>query len=299
MLPSSPPPLSLKAGIVGVPAYVVTTLVGSGNAVYADGTGTAASFNRPKAVAISPDGTIGFVADMQNNRIRQIVIATGVVTTLAGSGTGQFADGTGTAASFSSPTNVAVSPDGTLLFVGDRENHRIRRIVIATGVVTTLAGSGTGQFADGTGNAASFNRPVGVAVSPDGTLLFVGGMANHCIRQLTISAGVVTTLAGSGTSQFADGTGTAASFGHPHIVAIFPDGTLLFVADAANNRICQVVIATGVVTTIAGSGTSASADGTGTAASFSMLSGVAVSADGTFLLVGGHNNYRIRMVQAA
>ena len=96
----------------------------------------------------------------------------------------------------------------SLLFVGKRENHRIRQIVIATGVVITLAGSGTGHFADGTGNAANFNRPIGVAVSPDGTLLFVGDMANHRIRQIVIATGVVTTLAGSGTGQFADGTGT-------------------------------------------------------------------------------------------
>ena len=79
---------------------------------------------------------------------------------------------------------MAVSPDGPLLFVGDRENHRIRQIVIETGVVTTLAGSGTGQCADGSGTAASFESPHIVATSPDVILLFVADASNNRIRQV-------------------------------------------------------------------------------------------------------------------
>merc|ERR1711988_182019 len=137
------------------------------------------------------------------------------------------------------PMGIAISPDGTLLFVGDFNNNRIRQIVISTGVVTTIAGSGTATFADGTGDAASFNKPTGVAVSPDGTLLFVADYRSNRIRQVVISTGVVTTLAGSGTATFADGTGDAASFREPFLMSINPDGTMLFVADIGNNRIRQ------------------------------------------------------------
>ena len=207
------------------------------------------------------------------NRIRQIIISTGVVTTLAGSGSGTFADGTGAGASFRNPISVAASTDGTRLFVSDLNNHRIRQIVISTGVVTTLAGSGSAEFADGTGVAASFNYPNAVAASPDGTLLFVADRYNHRIRKIVISTGVVTTLVGSGTNTFADGTGAGASFNNPMGVAASTDGTLLFVADYSSRRIRQIlgqiVISTGVVTTLAGSGSGTLfADGTGTGASF-------------------------------
>ena len=91
-------------------------------------TGAAASFNMPLGMAISPDGTLVFVADFDNHRIRQIVIATGAVTTLAGSGDSAFMDGTASAASFYDPKGLAASPDGTLLFVADSNSNRIRQV---------------------------------------------------------------------------------------------------------------------------------------------------------------------------
>jgi DNA-binding beta-propeller fold protein YncE len=215
----------------------VTTLAGSDTAAFADGTGNSARFNDARGMDFSSDGTLLFVADAYNHRIRQVVIATGVVTTLAGSGTATFADGTGNAASFSYPYGLAVSVDGTLLFVTDTGNNRIRQVVIATGVVTTLAGSGTATFADGTGSAASFWNAQDIAISPDGTRLFVADGINARIRQVVVATGVVTTLAGSGADAFADGTGNAASFYRPRDVAVTPDGTLLFVADEYNHRI--------------------------------------------------------------
>ena len=103
----------------------------------------------------------------------------GIVTTLAGSGSGAFADGTGDAASFKAPTGVAVPPDGETLYVADRHNHRIRAIVVDTGVTTTLAGSRAATFADGTGTSASFRSPYGVAVSPDGETVYVADSSNQ------------------------------------------------------------------------------------------------------------------------
>ena len=325
----------------GSPASTVSTLAGSGSRAFVDGTGTDASFDYSFDVALSPDGTILFVADTYNHRIRQIVIATAVVTTLAGSGTATFADGTGGAASFNYPRCIAVSPDGTLLFVGDANNHRIRQIVIATGVVTTLAGSGSATFADGDGTAASFYHPHGVVVSPDGAYLFVADTSNDRIRQIVIATGVVSTLvgsglnvvqfltishdgtvlyfsdrdvhrilqvaiatavvstlAGSGSGTFADGTGTAASFKYPYGIDISPDGTLLFVADDGNRRIRQIVIATGVVSTLAGSGSTGFVNGDASAAQFGAVRGIAASLDGSTLYVAAYENQRIRQVHA-
>ena len=124
---------------------------------FADGTGTSAKFNGPAGLAI--DGTNLYVADTSNFRVRKIVISTGAVTTIAGSGSSGFQDGTGTSAKFRA--FYGLSTDGTNLYVPDYSNHRIRKIVISTGVVTTLAGSGSRNFADGTGTSAHFNYPMG------------------------------------------------------------------------------------------------------------------------------------------
>ena len=95
------------------------------------------------------------------------------------------ADGTGTAASFNLPTGVAVSSDGMTVYVADYSNHRIRKIDTSDGDTTTLAGSGTYGFADGTGTAASFAGPTGVAVSPNGMTVYVAEVLNNRIRQVT------------------------------------------------------------------------------------------------------------------
>ena len=269
------------------PVVTVTTLAGSGTPSFADGTGTAAQFYYPHGVAVDSAGTV-YVADYNNQRIRKIS-PSGVVTTLAGSSTSGFADGTGTAAQFSSPFGVAVDSAGTV-YVADSANNRIRKIS-PSGVVTTLAGSGIDGFADGTGAAARFSSPSGVAVDSAGTV-YVADSANNRIRKISPS-GVVTTLAGSGIDGFADGTGAAARFNGPSSVAVDSAGTV-YVADTFNNRI-RKISPSGVVTTLAGSSTSGFADGTGTAAQFSNPFGIAVDSAGT-VYVADYNNQRIRKI---
>ena len=102
------------------------------------------------------------------------------VTILAGTGSSGSANGTGTSASFNNPTGITT--DGTNLYVGDRDNHLIRKIVISTGVVTTVAGTGSSGSANGTGTSASFSAPYGIAI--DGTNLYVGDTDNNLIRQI-------------------------------------------------------------------------------------------------------------------
>ena len=269
---------------------VVTTLAGSSTAGFADGTGSAAQFDAPKAVAVDSSGTV-YVADWGNVRIRKITPA-GAVTTLAGSSTAGFADGTGSAAQFNSLYGITVDTAGTV-YVADGYNHRIRKITPA-GVVTTLAGSSTPGFADGTGGAAQFNAPFGVSVDASGTV-YVADTSNHRIRKIT-PAGVVTTLAGFGTLGFADGTGSAAQFNSPFGVSVDASGTV-YVADTNNNRIRKITPA-GVVTTLAGSGTPGFADGTGSAAQFYAPNGITVDTAGTVYVADSYN-HSIRKITPA
>jgi DNA-binding beta-propeller fold protein YncE len=268
----------------------VTTIAGSAGANgSADGTGTAARFYHP--FGITTDGTNLYVTDHSNSTIRKIVISTLAVTTIAGSaGVNGSADGTGTAARFYHP--FGITTDGTNLYVTDYGNSTIRKIVISTGAVTTIAGSaGTIGSADGIGTAATFNYPTGIIT--DGTNLYVTDTYNSTIREIAISTGAVTTLAGSLAIGSADGTGTAATFYYP--TGITMDGTNLYVADNGNSTIRRIVISTGVVTTIAGSaGAIGSADGTGTAATFNYPIGIAT--DGTNLYVTDSGNNTIRKI---
>jgi len=264
----------------------VTTLAGSSYGS-TDATGTSASFNYP--MGITTDGTNLYVADENNDRIRKIVISTGVVTTLAGSSSGFADNATGTSAKFYEP--FGVTTDGTNLYVTDTANHRIRKIVISTGVVTTLAGSGTqGSTDNNTGTSASFRNPTGITT--DGTNLYVTELGNHRIRKIVISTGVVTTLAGSTQGHLDNATGTSAKFSGPY--GITTDGTNLYVADWTNHRIRKIVISTGVVTTLAGS-SSGSTDATGTSAKFSSPRGI--TTDGTNLYVADLSNHLIRQIE--
>ena len=268
----------------------VTTLAGSaGSPGSTDGTGSAARFNGPRGVALDSADNV-YVADFNGSTIRKIT-STGVVTTLAGSaGSPGSADGTGTAARFSGPHGVTVDSAGNI-YVADLGNATIRKIT-SGGVVTTLAGTaGVTGSADGTGAAAKFFNPAGIAMDGAG-VLYVSDRDNHTIRKIT-SGGVVTTLAGlAGAAASVDGTGSAARFNVPYGIASDSAGNL-YVADT-NNHTVRKVTSAGVVTTIAGlAGTAGSADGTGSASRFNAPYGVAVDSVGN-LYVSSYGNSTIR-----
>jgi sugar lactone lactonase YvrE len=271
------------------PAAVVTTLAGSGRFGSADGVGAAASFDWPAGVAVDASGNV-YVADQGNNTIRKITSA-GVVTTFAGSSSAGAADGAGTAASFNSPTGVAVDGSGNV-YVADRNNNKIRKISLA-GVVSTFAGSGWAGAADGAGTAASFNLPWGVATDVSGNV-YVADQFNNKIRKIT-QAGVVSTFAGSGSAGAVDGAGAAASFSGPSGVTTDASGNV-YVADLYNSKIRKIT-PDGVVTTLAGSGSLGEADDAGPAASFFGPSGVAIDASGN-VYVADRSNSRIRKIIA-
>src|ERR1039457_3954906 len=266
----------------------VSTLAGSaGNSGAADGTGSAARFNMPSG--ITTDGTNLYVADYGNCTIRKVVIASGVVTTLAGSAGIQGAsDGTGGSARFSYP--VGITTDGTSLYVTDTNNYTIRKVSISKGDVTTIAGSfGIQGIADGKGTTARFFYPKGITT--DGLNLFVADQGNQLIRKIVISTGEVTTFAGT-TRSFgsSDGFGTTAKLDGPTGITI--SGDTLYITEAGSDKIRMIAIATSAVTTLAGTQIWDSTDGTGASARFNHPE--AITTDGTNLYIADSDNCTIR-----
>lgn len=278
------------AGSAGIRFKVVrsvVTLAGSGQWGYAEGTGTAAMFDSPNDIARASDGTI-YVADTFNHRIRKVTPA-GVVTTFAGSGTLGFLDGSATEAQFAYPTGLDFDSNGNL-YVVDRQNQRIRKITPA-GVVTTFAGSGEMGTDNGDGTEATFYYPEGIAIADDDSV-FVSDVLNQKIRKIT-PEGIVSTFAGTGVMGDIDGPGATARFHMPNGLAFDSSGNL-YVADSVSHKI-RKISTSGIVSTFAGSGNAAFADGQGTAASFNVPIGIVIDQfDRVF--VSDANNNRIRLI---
>jgi sugar lactone lactonase YvrE len=269
------------------PAGMVTTLAGSpGVQGSANGTGSAARFYRPAAVAVDTAGNL-FVADTMNHTIRRITPA-GVVTTFAGvAGDGRTINGTGAGARFNWPAGIAVAPNG-MIYVTESEDF-IRRITPA-GVVTTFAGNGESGSTDGTGTAARFNNPHHLATDAAGNV-FVADTISRTIRRIT-PAGVVSTLAGSPLMQgHLDGTGSAARFRLPSAVAVDAAGNV-YVADMGSHTVRKITPGA-VVTTIGGiEWPDMIADGPGLASRFTRPAGIACTPGG-IVYVADTDNYRI------
>ncbi|MCL2726364.1 MAG: NHL repeat-containing protein [Polyangiaceae bacterium] len=254
-----------------------------------------ATFGGPYGVAADWAGNV-YVADRDNHVIRKITSTstTCQVSTLAGSGTAGFADDTGKAASFSSPTGVTVDASGNV-YVADSGNNKIRKVTPA-GDVTTFAGTGVGGNGDGDMATATFNIPYGIVVDAAG-ILYVS--EHHDIRKIT--GGMVRTLAGSGSSGFTDGVGADAAFSGPHGLAIDASGNL-YIGDTGNNAV-RKILPTGEVTTFAGlrdaanKGVVGAADGPADKATFNTPVGVSV--DSNVVYVADDSNQKIRKIASA
>ncbi len=265
---------------------LVSTVAGlAGYGAYADGLGASARFNSPVGIVVDAAGRV-LVGDAGNDAVRQVA-SDGTVTTLAGRpgnlANGVPVDGTGAGASFWSPYGVAVAASGDA-FVADYGVCTIRKVTPG-GVATTFAGAwGVTGSADGTGTAATFRCPTGLAIPASGDL-YVTDMANHTIRKVTPD-GVVTTFAGTaGVPGSADGQGAAARFSSPFALAADSQGNLL-VVDQGNLKIRKITPA-GVVSTFAGSGAWGGANGAAGEASFYNPAGIAVdSADEVYVADG-------------
>jgi DNA-binding beta-propeller fold protein YncE len=281
----------------------VSTLAGTaGKLGSVDGTGASAQFSSPASV--TTDGTNLYVADKGNNVIRKIVIATGVVSTVAGTGIAGNVDSAMGPAQFFGPQGITT--DGTNLYVADTGNNSIRKIDNA-GVVTTLASSAVGAF----------SSPA--ALTFDGTNLYVADAGSSWIKMVVISTGVTSQFASVASPQgitytgsnlyvtssnsiyrFPTGLGPAAALLTSSVTVlqgITTDGTNLYVANTGSNTILKTPIVGPSLSIVAGgtNGTSGSTDGTGSAALFNTPGGI--TTDGTNLYITDTGNQTIRKIQ--
>jgi len=309
----------------------VSTLAGlAGSQGSEDGIGSDARFRNPENITSDGAGNL-YVCDTNNCTIRKLVISTGEVTTIAGTaGVFGFNDGIGPAAQFVYPEGITYGGDGNL-YICDTGNQTIRKLVIATANVTTiagLAGGGPGS-ADGIGSNARFNSPRSLACDGLG-ILYITDTLNSTIRKLVISTARVTTIAGQvGVYSYYDGIGTTALFNMPAGIVYGGDG-YVYVSDTENNLIrkfnrgadyptvttvagvntphgitpdgagnlyvCsknaetinKIVLSTGVVMTIAGAG-QGSQDGPGSSAQFFWPWGIVYGGDGNLYVSDSYN----------
>ncbi|HVM59820.1 MAG TPA: HYR domain-containing protein [Verrucomicrobiae bacterium] len=265
------------------------------------GAATNAYLNSPYRVAVDYTGNL-FIADLDNQRVRRVDAATGIITTVAGNGVNGYSGdgGAATNASLGSPTDVAVDYAGNL-FIADFYNSRIRRVDAATGIITTVAGNGVSGYSGDGGAAtnASVNSVYGVAVDYAGNL-FIADTGNSRIRRVDAATGIITTVAGNGGIGFSGdgGAATNARVNGPFDVAVDRAGNL-FIADFYNARIRRVDATTGIITTVAGTGSSGYRGDGGPATSAKLYGPFGVALDGSAnLFVADWFNYRVRRVDA-
>jgi sugar lactone lactonase YvrE len=236
---------------------VIRTIAGTNQRGYSGDGGSAvsAAFHQPRAAAVGSDGTV-YIADSYNHRVRRVSPG-GEVTTLVGTGQAAFSGdgGPAGAATLHWPHGLALDATGAVLFIADSANHRIRRVDLASGIITTVAGTATPGFAGdgGPATAARLQDPKGVYSAPTGDL-YIADSANERVRRVD-PGGIITTLAGSGAAGFSGdgGPATAARFDGPRAVTGDAAGNL-YVADDNNHRVRRID-PSGLITTVAGTGT--------------------------------------------
>jgi sugar lactone lactonase YvrE len=277
-----------SAGFLDCATPEVVTVAGADDYEDVDGpggpTGIARLRNPRGMAALGATGLL--VADMRNGKIKEIEVTlpalTVDVTTLAVT----FA---GTPNSFSDPIGIAIAANDDV-YVADTYNQVIRKVV--AGSVSTLAGDGEENMTDGQGTAAQFHYPMGIAFGTDGAL-YIADNGSHAVRRMDSSANV-TTVAGTNSPGAGNGAAASAQFNFPTDVSVGADGAI-YVADSLNHMIRK--IASGTVSTLAGTGSSGFMDGAGASAQFATPEGVVAHPDGR-LFVADSGNQRIRVISA-
>ena len=285
---------------------IITTIVGDKSNVHRDGRqATSTLLKQPRAFAIDAAGNI-YIADSNNYRILLVEKSTGIITTVAGNGTRGFSGNGGDArtATLSYPSGVAVDAIGNI-YIADKGNHRVRMVEKKSGIIQTVAGTGTTAFYGNgvTAKLATLSYPSGVAVDASGNI-YIADTFNHRIRMVN-STGTITTVAGGGAfggynndvgCSGDGGNGTSATLSIPSGVAVDAIGNI-YIADTGNDRVRLLTKSTGIITTVAGIGLGGYS-GDGGLATQARLRGplrVFLDASGN-IFIADKGNHRVRMV---
>ncbi len=287
------------SGVDAAPGDITTVaggFVGDGNLA------TNARVNRPSGVCVDGAGNI-YIADAEHNRVRKVDAKTGIISTVAGDGTIGFAGDGGPAisAKLSNPYRVFVDGPGNI-YIPDRLNQRVRRVDAKTGIISTLAGIGSGGFSGDKGPAsnAQLSNPYDVFVDGTGNI-FIADYSNQRVRKVDANTGVISTVAGNGTAGFEGDGGQATSAKLSNPIGIFMDGSgNLYISDNGNQRVRMVDGKTGIISTVAGDGSAGFAGdgGPATSAKLSSPQGLFVDGSGN-LYLAERSNGRVRKVDSS
>lgn len=269
--------------------WIINTVCGNGANGYTGDGGPASNaiLNNPQNVNLDKKGNI-YISDINNQVIRKIDARTDIITTVAGNGISGFSGdgGPATQASLADPYHTVVDDDGNL-YISDLSNNRIRKVDHATGIITTIAGTGLSGF-NGDGNTAlatNISFPFGIAFDKHGNLIISEGTR---LRSLNMKTKIVTTIAGNGVSGFSGDGGPASNAVLGFVWNVFADRASgdIYVADQANFRIRKIDSKSGIITTFAGNGVKGNSGmgGLATKASFTQPVGIAGDGDGNIFL---------------